>query len=670
MRQIRFPLLLILALGAALSACAGRMLAQRSTEGARATLAILESTDTHSNILSFDYYKLADDPSLGFERMASLVQEARKDYENTLLFDAGDTIQGTALADWQAGAGRPDCSQELAMYKAMDVLGYDAGTIGNHEFNYGLSYLSQVTGQPMAAAGTTGQHCKGPGFPLVLANVVDAQSGEPIFPPTVLLERTLHARNAQGEAVELPIRIGVIGLTPPNILLWDRINLEGRVKALGVVETAERRASELRAAGADLVVAILHGGIDTRPYSPDMENTGWHLAGVKDVDFVLLGHSHQRFPDPGNARSRYNDLPAVDNQRGFLRGKPAVMGQMWGKSLGLIELALVQHEGRWHIDPAMTHAEVRSIQTDSGEVVDADPRIRAAVASEHAGTIAHVSSPIGNSDFPMTTYFAAVGDVSALQPVNSAQRAYVEAYVKANLPQWKDLPVLSAAAPFKAGFGGGTDFTDVPAGSLAIRNAGDLYLYPNTLSVLKLSGADLKGWLERSAMYFNQIDPALEAPQALVNRKVPSYNFDVIQGGIRYAIDISKPVGQRIVDLRFDGKPIDPAQAFLLATNNYRASGGGGFPGSGGEHVIFNAPDANRDILIDWIRQRGALRFESDAADRPWRFVALKTRGPIEFTSATGKQALAERLGLRGVREHESTGNGLSRYTIDLGAAH
>ncbi|SFN34875.1 bifunctional 2',3'-cyclic-nucleotide 2'-phosphodiesterase/3'-nucleotidase [Dokdonella immobilis] len=635
--------------------------------GTRATLAILESTDLHSNVLSYDYYKLSEDPSLGLERMATLVHAARKEFDNSLLFDAGDTIQGTALADWQARGQPLPCDRELAIYKAMDRLGYDGATIGNHEFNYGLPYLLQVTGQPLASAGDAPRRCSGPAFPLVLANVIDIATNQPLYPPTALLERSIKARTVDGARVDVPIRIGIIGFTPPPILLWDRNQLEGKVRTLGIVEAARKYAPALRAQGADLIVALSHGGIDTRAYSDTMENANWHLAREPDIDVLLLGHSHQAFPDPGNPKARYNDLPDVDNERGFINGKPAVMANMWGKSLGVIELALEWRDGHWRIDPQGTHSEVRDIRAADGTPVAADPAIAEAVRSEHEATVAYVSAPIGDSDFPMTTYFAAVGDVSALQPINMAQRDYVRRYIAENLPALKDLPVLSAAAPFKLGFGGATDFTAIEAGPLAIRSAADLYLYPNTLTAVKLDGTDLKAWLEKSASYFNQIDPSLATPQELVNRKVPSFNFDVIQGDIRYVIDISKPVGERIVDLRFGGRAVQPEQVFILATNNYRGSGGGGFPGTGSDHIVFNAPDMNRSILVDWVRQRGHLGFSEDGNDRPWRFAPLAMAGPLVFHSASGELDLARRAGLAGVQLVADDGDGLSTYSIDLG---
>ena len=638
-------------------------------DGTRAELAILESTDIHSNILSYDYYRLAEDPSLGFERMATRVKEARREFANTMLFDAGDTIQGTALADYQALVKPAGCDEELAMYRAMDALGYDGGTIGNHEFNYGLPFLAQVTDDgSMNVEGLEKRRCKGPLYPIALANVFSTRDDKPIYAPYGWVDKDIKVHTADGREIETTIRVGFIGFTPPPIMQWDKRNLEGKVYTKGVVEAAREFLPELRKHDVDLVVAISHGGIDTSPYASVMENANWHLAAEPGIDVLLLGHSHAAFPDPKDPKSRYNGLPEVDNARGFIRGKPAVMGNYWGKSLGVIDLALVRREGHWQIDAAATHSEVRDIKNADGSFVAPDPEIAALVKRVHEATIAYVSTPIGDSDFAMTTYFAKVGEVTALQPVNTAQREYVERYVAKNLPQFADVPVLSAAAPFKAGFGGPTDFTDIAAGPLAIRNAADLYLYPNTVTAVKIDGATLKAWLERAAELFNRIDPAKKEAQELINRKVPSYNFDVIQGGLTYAIDITRTTGDRIRDLRYRGKPVDAKQAFIVVTNNYRASGGGHFPGLDGSNIVLSAPDANRDVLIDWVREHKHLSRASDGSERNWRFVRVKTSGPIVFTSATGKLDVAKAAGLNEVSLVKDNGDGFSTYALNLAA--
>ncbi|MEP6511244.1 MAG: bifunctional 2',3'-cyclic-nucleotide 2'-phosphodiesterase/3'-nucleotidase [Dokdonella sp.] len=641
----------------------------RAAEGARAQLAILESTDIHSNILSYDYYKLAEDRSIGFERMATLVKQARKEFANSVLFDAGDTIQGTALADYQALVKPVDCNEELAMYRAMDALGYDAATIGNHEFNYGLPFLAQVTNQPMNVEGIAARHCAGPHYPLVLSNAFSVRDNQPIYPPYAVLDRTLTLRDAEGHDIKAPIRIGIIGFTPPPIMQWDKRNLEGKIYTKGLVESAREYLPKLRAQNVDLVIAISHGGIDVSPYGSAMENANWYLSQEPGIDALLLGHSHAPFPDPHNAKSRFNNLPEVDNQRGFIHGKPAVMGNFWGKSLGVIELALVQRNGRWTIDAAATHSEVRDIKQPDGSLVAPDPAIAALIEPVHEATIAYVSTPIGDSDFAMTSYFAELGDVTALQPVNMAQHDYATSYIERNLPQYANVPVLSAAAPFKTGFSGANDYTDIEAGPLAIHNAADLYLYPNTLTAVKVDGAVLKGWLERSAQRFNRIDPTRREAQELVNRKFSGYNFDVIQGGLSYAIDVTQPAGMRITNLRYLGKPVDAAQTFIVVTNNYRASGGGYFPGLDGSNIVLSAPDSNRDVLIDWVRAQRHLTRAHDGSNRNWHFAPVETAGPILFTSATAKLDLAKADGLDNVRWLKDNGDGTATYAVDLAAA-
>ena len=637
-------------------------------EGTRAQLAVLESTDLHANIRSFDYYKVAEDPSLGFERMATLVKQARAEYPNTLLFDAGDTIQGTALSDYQALVKPIGCDEKLAIYEVMDALGYDGGTVGNHEFNYGLPFLAQVTDQTMNVDGVTRRRCNGPDFPLMLANVFSTRDNNPLYAPTGWIDRELKVRTPDGKESVAAVRIGLIGFAPPPITMWDKRNLEGKVYTRGVVESARQFLPQLRAQNVDLVIAISHGGLDVSPYGSEMENANWYLAQEPGIDVLLLGHSHTVFPDPHNPKSRFASMPEVDNQRGFVHGKPAVMGNFWGKSLGLIELGLVYRDGRWQIDPSVTHSEVRDIRLADGSFVAPDPEIARLIEDVHQATITYVTTPIGDSDFAMTSYFADIGDVTALQPVNTAQREYTERYIAKNLPQYAGIPVLSAAAPFKTGFGGSGDYTDVAAGPLAIRNAADLYLYPNTLAAVKIDGATLKAWLERSAERFNRIDPLSREPQPLINRKFSGYNFDVIQGGgLSYAIDVTRPRGERIRDLLLAGKPVDPAAPFIVVTNNYRASGGGRFPGLDGSNIVLSAPDANRDVLIAWVREHKHLTRAADGADRNWRFAPVKTAGPVLFDSASGQLATAKASGLAHLRLLKDNGDGTSTYAVDLG---
>jgi 2',3'-cyclic-nucleotide 2'-phosphodiesterase/3'-nucleotidase len=648
----------------------GSLAAPRVPAGATATLAVLETTDIHANVVGYDYYKLAADPSLGLDRTATLIAQARREFANTLLLDNGDTIQGTALGDYQAVAHPLRCDQRLAIYKVMNKLGYEGGGVGNHDFNYGLPYLAQVTGSRFDVDGVDKtKRCAGPAFPIVLANVYSLKTHKPLFEPYRIIDKRIQAVDANGKPFTATVKVGIIALTTPGILAWDKRWLDGKVYTEGVREAAQKYIPQMRAKGAELVVAISHGGIDGADYSPQMENAGYNLAQVPGIDAMLLGHAHAVFPDAGSKAPQLN-LKGIDKAKGTVFGVPTVMASLWGKHLGVIGLHL-RHDGkRWVVEQDQTSVEVRGTQQPDKSFVPADAQVTALVADEHAGTIDYVRTPIGETDFRMSTYFADVGDVSAIQVVNDAQTEYVKKYIAANLPQYAKLPVLSMAAPFKAGAAGPGDYTDVPAGKLALNNAADLYLYPNTLAAVRVNGAELKAWLEKSANRFNTIDPSKAEPQELVNKSFASYNFDSITSpDVGYEIDVTQAPGNRIRNLSWRGQPVAEAQEFIVATNNYRASGGGNFAHLDGSKTVIAAPDTNREVLIRYMRAVTKLSRDSHGAVRSWRFAPVKTAGPVVFRGAPDKLELARAAHLSNVSEMpagDGAATGTALYTVDL----
>jgi 2',3'-cyclic-nucleotide 2'-phosphodiesterase/3'-nucleotidase len=695
-------------------------------DGSTATFAILEATDLHTNVRSYDYFKLTEDKTIGLERTATLIKAAQKELPSAILVDNGDTIQGTVLADYQAIVSPVACTDRLAIHKAMNALQFDVGGIGNHEFNYGLAFLAQVTHTAFDVVGvdtTKAASCGGPTFPQVLSNVFSAKTDKTIFPASTILTRDVTATTPAGKTITAPLKIGVLAFAPPPILSWDKRWLDGKVYTKGVKEVAPGLVSDLRAQGADIVVAIIHGGIavdvdnTTSPpkitptaYAPELESQSYYLAQTPGIDVMLMGHSHLPFPDPASKVPGFN-VTGVDKSAGTVNGVPAVMASFWGQHLGVIKLGLTSSGSTWTVDKGKTMVELRPIATtctggkaaacdangnwrtggacifatacagqpDKTKVfVGADATIASLVEPEHQGTIAYVKTPIGTTDFEMSTYFAEVGDVTAIQIVNQAQTDYVAAYVQANLPQYAALPVLSVSAPFKSGFQGGSDYTDVSSGGVAINNAADLYLFANTVYAVKVKGQTILDWLETAATRFAQIDPNKAADQELLNPGQPGYNFDSFTSpDITYEIDVTKPLpaaGQkasgRIHNLKYKGAPLDPNAEFVVATNNYRASGGGNFPGLDGSKTVYASPDTNRDILISYIRDKvkSATRAANGAA-RSWRFTKTATQGKVVFHSAQNKLALAAAAGLANVtlvQQDDGSGKGLSIYAVDL----
>jgi 2',3'-cyclic-nucleotide 2'-phosphodiesterase/3'-nucleotidase len=652
-----------------LAACAGSD-SIATPANTKATVAVLETTDMHTNVMSYDYFKLATDPSIGFERVATLIKQARTEFPNTVLLDNGDTIQGTALADYQALIKPVTCQETLAIYKVMNQFQYDGAGIGNHEFNYGLPFLNQVTGSSFNVDGVTNGNtpCSGPGFPLVLANVYSSKTREPLFAPYKIISKTITAKSPDGALITVPLKVGIIGFAPPPIMAWDKRWLDGKVYTQGFVETASKYIPEMRSKGAELIIALAHGGLDGAPYSADMENSNLYLSKVPGIDAMLMGHTHQVFPSATSTVAQFN-LPGVDKVKGTINGVPSLMANFWGKSLGVIKLQLVHDGSKWTVDTTATQVETRSIQNADKSYVPVDASVASLVAAEHAATIDYVKTPIGNTDFAMNSYFADVGDVSAIEVVNQAQASYIADYVAANLPQYKALPVLSVSAPFKSGFAGGNDFTDVALGNIAINNAADLYLYPNTVYAVRVQGSDIKNWMETAAKRFNQIDPAKTTDQALVS-SFAGYNFDLFTSpDISYEIDVTQAVNSRIKNLTYKGLAIDPSAYFIIATNNYRASGGGSFPGIDGSKTIYASPDANRDVLISYIKSAKNLTRAKNGFDRSWRFTKVSTAGRVVFKSAPGKLALAQAGGLANIsviNNDDGSGKNLADYAIDL----
>ncbi|WP_296944392.1 bifunctional 2',3'-cyclic-nucleotide 2'-phosphodiesterase/3'-nucleotidase [uncultured Massilia sp.] len=666
-------------------------------EGTTVTLALLETTDIHSNVVGYNYYSLSEDATLGLDRASTLVQGARAENPNNLLLDDGDVIQGTLLGDLQAATNPVKCSETLAVHKAMNAMKYDAGGLGNHEFNYGLPFLSQVTNTDFGIPGVSkpGGTCGAPAFPLVLSNVTAVATGKTLYEPYKILARDFTATKPDGGSMTVKVNIGVMSFVPPQILDWDQKNLAGKVAVGGAVEAARQYVPEMRTRGADLVVALSHGGLDAGTYSPKMENQSYHLS-TTGIDALLVGHSHLIFPKGRETGAAALDpsfaaLPAsakVDAINGFVNGVPTVMAQSWGRRLGIIKMTMAYTNGKWVVQPARTTVESRGYKYKDGSTsVAADPAIAAAVQAEHQATIAYAKQPLGvSTDFEMSSYFSLVGDVTAIQLVNQAQLDYVKTMIAtstdATLASYKSIPVISCSAPFKAGRNGPSDFTYVAPGAtpaspvgLQVRNPGDIYLYSNNnLQAVKIKGSDLKAWLETAANQFARIDPAKTTEQDLVPSYGTIYNYDVFyaeNNALQYQIDVTKPVGSRIVNLTYQGKPVAATDDFIVATNDYRAGGGGNFPGIDGSKTIIKSPDANQAVVSNYLQKIGAstgkVSLAGNGSARSWSFVKIATAGPVILRSAPGHLALAKANGIAVVTaEGALDASGFAKYAIDL----
>ncbi|MFE3515742.1 bifunctional metallophosphatase/5'-nucleotidase [Streptomyces sp. NPDC059166] len=549
----------------------------------RYSFTVMGTTDLHGNVFNWDYFtdKEFDDSAhndVGLAKISTLVNRIREDRgrRNTLLIDAGDTIQGTQLSYYYAKIDPITAKRGPVhpMAQAMNRIGYDAAALGNHEFNYGIPVLRKFEEQ-----------CD---FPLLGANALDAKTLRPAFAPYVIKRvRTPHGRD---------VRVAVLGLTNPGIAIWDKANVSGKMVFPGLEEQAAKWVPKLRSMGADVVIVSAHSGSSgTSSYGdqlPYVENAAGLVAEqVPGIDAILVGHAHAEIPEY-----------FVTNKR---TGKRVVLSEplKWGQRLTLFDFDLVWEKGRWVVEKA--GASVLNSNT-----VEEDPRITSLLADEHREVVAYVNQVIGTSVAAMTTADAPWKDEPVIDLINLVQAETVKGALAGG--EYAALPVLSQAACFSR-------TAAIPAGEVTIKDAAGLYPFENTLEARLLTGAQLKDYLEYSARYYVQTAAGAPVDTSKVTNAegIPDYNYDVVSG-VTYDIDIAKPVGSRIVGLSFGGAPVDPAAQFVFAVNNYRASGGGNFPHVPGAKQLWANSDEIRNTIIGWVKAKGSVD-PAEFASVDWR---------------------------------------------------
>lgn len=536
-------------------------------------LTVMGTTDLHGNALNWDYFKNAeyDDKAkndVGLAKVSTLVNQVRADRgrASTLLIDAGDTIQGTPLAYYYAKVEPITSGGIHPMAAAMNAIGYDAAALGNHEFNYGIPLLRKFQSQLS--------------FPLLGANAIDDATGKPAFAPYVI--KTIHPAHGK------PIRVGILGLTNPGIAIWDKANVEGKMSFPGLVEQAKIWVPQMRKAGADVVVVAAHSGADTSSSYGDTlpfpENAATLVAQqVPGIDAILVGHAHQEIAER-----------IVTNEA---TGKPVVLSEplKWGERLSLFDVDLSFTHGRWTV--GSVHSSILNSNT-----VPEDPKIVNLLKADQDKVVSYVNGVIGTATEPMSAATARYEDTAALDFIN-----YVQAQeVKGSLTGADvGLPVLSIAAPFNKD-------AAIPAGDVSVRDIAGLYIYDNTLLGIKLTGAQVKAYLEKSSEYFKAVAgpgtyaaaDVTNAPTSTAPNGTPDYNYDVMGGldqPLTYDVDLSQAPGSRITHLQYGGQAIDDAAVFVVAINNYRQSGGGNFPNVTTAPVVYNKQMEIRQLLIDWV---------------------------------------------------------------------
>ena len=529
----------------------------------RVDLIVAATTDVHGHLRGWDYYRNVPDSLTGLARAATVVDSLRRGAAvSPVLVDAGDILQGTPLT---YVAARVDSSLAHPVILAMNAMQYDAGVVGNHEFNYGLATLDRAVRQA--------------DFPLLAANIYNADGRR--------------RYRAWAFSTRGGIKIAIVGATTPGSMVWDRDNLSGRVTIRDIIPEVRTAVREARGAGAAVVVVVVHSGLN-EPSSYDTvattlggvvptalgtvvattlgsENVAARLAHeVPGIDVLVYGHSHKEMADT-------------------VIGTTLLMQpRNWAASVGIAHLTLERHRGRWDVVAKRSRVLATAGHKENALVV-------AATAEGHRAAVRYANTAIGSTPVAWRADSARVADTPLIDFILEVERQASGAQ-------------LASTAAFSLN-------ASLAAGPITVARLAALYPYENTLRAVRISGAQLREYLEQSARYFRQ------APGGgvEVDPGIPGYNYDIVKG-VDYTIDLGRTAGERITSLSFGGRPVTPADTFTIALNNYRQTGGGGFSMLRTAPVVYDQQREIRQLLIDEVKRKGTLR-PGDYFHPSWRIV-------------------------------------------------
>lgn len=603
-------------------------------------LRVLETTDLHMQLLDYDYFADRPDPGIGLIGLVDQIETLRREKGvTTLLCDNGDTIQGNPLADHIAAHFAPD--QTHPMIAAFNLLEYDAMTLGNHEFDYGLRFLRDTLSKA--------------DFPIVSANIT-CRDGAAIAQPFSIIDRTILCDDGEAR----PIRIGITGLGPPQIEDWDDRSGHADVCVDDIVVAAQKVVPQMRAAGAELTIALCHTGIGALEYTPRMENAALPLAAVDGIDVLLLGHTHDAFPD-----ATIPNTATADVAPGRLHDKPAIMAGFCGKSLGVVELDLQWDNGKWAIEGHQ--CQLRHAEPAKASPNPLQQKLRDLVAAPHDATLKEMRVPIARTDIPLVSYFATVQPDLCQQLLARAMQTAIRGALADTA--YAAHPVLAATSSFRfGGRNGPGQYICIPPGPITLRDAAAIFPFSDTLCAVRRTGRELRLWLERAAAHYNRLIKG-QQDQPLIAPQSAGYNCDAIFG-LTYQIDLTQPArfdtlgnevdrnAQRIVQMRHDNLPISDEDTFIVATNSFRAKGGGDFPAIAPTDILHTSVQSVRAQLITYLKEIGT----ADTPVQPtWSFTSVAGTSAVFESAPQAAQHLGHPI------SHIGPGKqGFARYRISF----
>ena len=450
--------------------------------------------------------------------------------------------------------GRKNNKPPDPMMLAMNSLNYDAMAVGNHEYNFGLKVLEKARSEA--------------NFPWLSANTYDKVKQQPHYKPYIVKEVA-------------GVRIGILGLTTPGVPNWDNPPNYAGLEFHEPVTEARKWVPILREQEkADVVVIAMHMGLEedlrTGEMSPGQvlhENEAILIAKeVPGVDVIFMGHTHR-------------EVPSL-----YINGVLLTQANHWGRHLARADLYLQKAGTSWR----MYAKSARTLPND--DRVEPDPEVVKLAEPYDRETQGWLTRVIGESPEELTARDARFRDTAILDLIQKVQLDAGKA----------DVSMVASFNPAAR----------IAKGPVTVRDIAGLYVYENTLVVLEVTGQQLKDALEHSAKYFKEYVPGKPASD-LVDEKIPAYNFDIAEG-VTYDLDISKPIGQRIQNLRFRGQPLSLTRKLRLATNNYRVNGGGGYNMYKNAPVVYRSSEEIRELIIDWVEKNKTV---PATANNNWRIL-------------------------------------------------
>lgn len=432
-------------------------------------------------------------------------------------------------------------------------------------------------------AAAIGNHEFNYGLPTLQRAIREAQF--PLLAANAYTTTGQRAFQAWAISTRRGVKVGIVGATNPGAMVWDRDNLAGKLVIRDIVPEVATAVREVRGTGAPVVIVVVHSGLDgassydTVATSVPSEDVAARIAReVPGIDLIVYGHSHREMPDT------------------VINGTLLMQPRNWATSVAVAHLGLVRRDGRWRVTsrrssvvPVAGHRE--------------KPAVVAVTEEGHRATIRYATTPIGTTPVAWRADSARVVDTPLMDLILEVER-------KASGAQ------LASTAAFSLD-------ASLAAGPITVARLAALYPYDNTLRAVRISGDQLRAYLEQSARYFRRSSDGRFG----VDPTIPGYNYDMVSG-VDYTIDVSRPIGERIVSLTFAGRAVAPTDTFTMALNNYRQTGGGGFSMLRDAPVVYDRQLEIRQLLIDEVRQRGTIS-PGDYFHPNWRIIPASAIGNL-----------------------------------------